>query len=45
LWTGSAIAAFLGLDFRKSMACVFLGGVISAVIITLASIGIGFIKI
>lgn len=34
LWTGSAIAAFIGLDFKKSMICVFLGGVISASIIT-----------
>jgi len=38
LWTGSAIAAFLGLDFKKSMVCVFLGGVISAVIITIISV-------
>jgi uncharacterized membrane protein len=38
LWTGSAIAAFLGLDFKKSMICVFLGGVISAAIITVVSI-------
>lgn len=38
LWTGSAIAAFLGLDFKKSMACVFLGGIISAAIITVLSI-------
>lgn len=38
LWTGSAIAAFLGLDFKKSMICVFLGGVISAVIITVVSV-------
>ena len=38
LWTGSAIAAFLGLDFKKSMICVFLGGIISAVIITILSI-------
>jgi len=37
LWTGSAIAAFLGLDFKKSMICVFLGGIISAVIITIIS--------
>ena len=28
LWTGTAIAAFMGLDFKKSMACVFLGGII-----------------
>ena len=34
LWTGSAIAAFLGLNFKKSMVCVFLGGVISAALIT-----------
>jgi len=38
LWTGSAIAAFLGLDFKKSMVCVFLGGVISALIITVFSV-------
>lgn len=38
LWTGSAIAAFLGLDFKKSMICVFLGGVISATIITILSV-------
>ncbi len=36
LWTGSAVAAFLGLDFKKSMYCVFIGGVISAAIITAA---------
>ena len=38
LWTGSAIAAFLGLDFKKSMVCVFLGGIISAIIITVISV-------
>lgn len=38
LWTGTAIAAFMGLDFKKSMWCVFLGGVISAVIITVVSV-------
>ena len=38
LWTGSAIAAFMGLDFKKSMWCVFLGGIISAVIITVLSV-------
>lgn len=37
LWTGTAVAAFLGLDFKKSMICVFLGGVISAIIITIVS--------
>jgi len=35
LWTGSAIAAFLGFDFKKSFLCVALGGIISATIITL----------
>ncbi len=38
LWTGSAIAAFLGLDFKKSMICVSLGGVVSAAIITILSV-------
>ena len=38
LWTGSAIAAFMGLNFKKSMICVFLGGVISAAIITAFSV-------
>jgi len=38
LWTGSAIAAFMGLNFKKSMICVFLGGVISAAIITILSV-------
>jgi uncharacterized membrane protein len=37
LWTGTAAAAFLGLDFKKSMICVFLGGILSAVIITVLS--------
>lgn len=34
IWTGSAVAAFLGLDFKKSLLCNFIGGVISAAIIT-----------
>ena len=38
LWTGSAIAAFMGLDFKKSMICVFVGGVISAAIIAFLSV-------
>ena len=38
LWTGTAIAAFMGLEFKKSMICVFLGGIISAVIITIISV-------
>lgn len=38
LWTGTAVAAFMGLNFKKSMVCVFLGGVISAVIITILSV-------
>lgn len=35
LWTGSAIAAFLKLDFKKSMACAAIGGALSAIVITL----------
>lgn len=38
LWTGSAIAAFMGLNFKKSMLCVFVGGIISATIITIVSV-------
>lgn len=38
LWTGSAIAAFAGMKFRKSMICVFIGGIISAAIITAVSV-------
>lgn len=38
LWTGSAIAAFTGMDFKKSMICVFVGGIISAAIITAVSV-------
>ena len=34
LWTGSAIAYFLKLDFKKSLFCAVLGGIISATIIT-----------
>lgn len=34
IWTGSAVAAFLGLDFKKSLLCNFIGGVLSATIIT-----------
>jgi uncharacterized membrane protein len=32
LWTGSMVASFLGLDFKKSFVCVVLGGVMSALI-------------
>lgn len=38
LWTGTAVAAFMGLDFKKSMVCVFLGGIISAVLIAVLSV-------
>lgn len=38
VWTGSAVASFLGLDFKKSMLCVFIGAVISAAIITLLTV-------
>lgn len=35
LWTGSAIAAFLKLDFKKSIACAAIGGALSAIVITI----------
>lgn len=35
LWTGSAIAAFLKLSFKKSLFCALIGGLISATLITL----------
>jgi uncharacterized membrane protein len=35
LWTGSAIAAFLKLDFMKSLICAILGGTISGILITI----------
>jgi uncharacterized membrane protein len=35
LWTGSAIASFLGLDFKKSFLYIAGGGIISAVAITI----------
>lgn len=35
LWTGSAIAAFMGLGFWKSFACAAIGGVLSATAITI----------
>lgn len=38
LWTGSIIAAFLGLDFKKSLICTAIGGLISAMLITLISL-------
>lgn len=34
IWTGSMIAAFLGLDFKKSLFCNLIGGIISALLIT-----------
>jgi len=38
LWTGSAVAAFLKLNFKKSIMCASLGGIISAVLITILSL-------
>lgn len=38
IWTGSAIAASLGFDVKKSFFCAAVGGIISAVIITLLSL-------
>lgn len=38
LWTGGFIAAFLKMNFKKAMFCMFLGGLGSATIITLLCI-------
>ncbi|MDR3121796.1 MAG: small multi-drug export protein [Clostridiales bacterium] len=38
LWTGSAAAAFLGFNFKKSLLCAFLGGLISATAVTAISV-------
>jgi uncharacterized membrane protein len=35
VWTGTAVAAFLNLDFKKSVKCAAAGAFISAVIITI----------
>ncbi len=37
IWTGSAVASFLGLDFKKSLVCAALGGLASAIVLTIGS--------
>lgn len=37
VWTGSAVAAVLGLNMKKSLLCAFLGTLISALILTILS--------
>jgi uncharacterized membrane protein len=36
LWTGSMIASVLGFNYKKSLVCIALGGLLSAVVLTLA---------
>jgi uncharacterized membrane protein len=38
VWTGTAVAAFLKLDFKKSVICAAIGGLLSATAITAISI-------
>ena len=38
LWTGSAIAAFLGFDIKKTLICTLAGGIISALAVTSVSV-------
>ena len=38
VWTGSVIAALLGLDIKKSMLCIIAGNFISAVILLILSL-------
>lgn len=40
LWTGSAVAAFLKLDKKKSFICAVIGAIISATLITILSLTI-----
>jgi uncharacterized membrane protein len=41
LWTGSMVAAFLGLSFWKSFICGVLGGLLSALAITIMILLLG----
>lgn len=43
VWTGSLVAAVLGLKFGKSMVCVILGALISAVAITVLVATVGWL--
>lgn len=38
VWTGTAVASFLKLDFKKSFLCAALGAFISALVITVACV-------
>ncbi|MCD8498971.1 MAG: small multi-drug export protein [Clostridiales bacterium] len=38
LWTGSAVASFLGFKFWRSFACVAAGGALSAIVLTVLSV-------
>ena len=39
-WTGSLLAVMLGLDKKKSFVCIFLGVILAAIIMSIASYGI-----
>ena len=38
VWTGTAIATFLKLDFKKTMFCAMVGALLSAIVITLVCV-------
>ena len=40
-WTGSAIGAFLGLDFKKSLLAIIIGNLIAGLIMTILSLTVG----
>ena len=42
-WTGSLIAALLGIDIKKSTAAIFCGIVLAMVIMTVVSYGIPYL--
>ncbi len=37
-WTGSLAAYLFGLDFKKSIVCIFMGVIIASIIVTIATI-------
>ncbi len=39
-WTGTLIALFMGLPYRKSLIAIFFGLIISAILVTSATLGV-----
>lgn len=43
VWTGSAVAAILKIDFKRAMLAILLGNLVAAIIITLFTVFLGFV--